>query len=72
MNEDLPDVPYTINDVTEVVCPYCHENMGDMNEDLPDVPCAEADVDCSHCGHIVHLVADVQVSVTAWKPEAME
>lgn len=63
------EMNYTINDPTSVECPYCHEKM-DLEDEV--MSCCEYNMKCEHCGKPLHLQIDVEVTVLAWKPEAVE
>lgn len=60
---------YTINDPASVECPYCHEKM-----DLADEIAGMIDYDtvCFACNRGIHCKVNVEVTVLAWKEEAIE
>jgi hypothetical protein len=66
---DQPDLDYTINDDTEVECPYCHKTMY-MVDAIHEIANPSFDRECDHCERMVHFDVDYDVTVLAWKPEA--
>jgi hypothetical protein len=63
------ELNYTVNDPSQVECPYCHKSM-DLAAQLLAV--YEYDTACQHCGRSITLQIEHEITVVAWKPEAME
>lgn len=66
---DKPDLDYTINDDTEVECPYCHHKTY-LVDTIHEAGTNSFDLECDACGKMVHYDVDYDVTVLAWKPEA--
>jgi DNA-directed RNA polymerase subunit RPC12/RpoP len=70
---DLPNLDYTINDPAAVECPYCHEKMefdDQMVGEMSDSP-GGAGMNCDHCNRRLTIKINIDVTVLAWKPEAL-
>jgi len=68
---DEPDFAYTINDDTEVECPYCHETMY-MVDTICEALNDNFDMECDSCHRMLHFEVVYDVTVLAWKPEARQ
>lgn len=64
---DQPSLDYTINDPSEVECPYCHAKV---NLEQEIAGCSEYNTRCVTCGKEFWCEVQVDVNVLAWKPEA--
>lgn len=58
------ELPYTINDPSEVSCPYCHEVM-DMSGLIDGK--TEFGGDCEHCNRYIQFEVQREITVLAWK-----